>query len=83
MFLENNKIIIFAISAIGDFTVLVFADLMVHSQFLSICSNLIKMGSLELGLSRVPMSADFIDPLYTESSHSAEGQRGARPLFGL
>ena len=70
MFLENNKIIIFAISAIGDFTVLVFADLMVHSQFLSICSNLIKMGSLELGLSRVPMSADFIDPLYSESSHS-------------
>ena len=36
-----------------------------------ICSNLIKMGSLELDLSRVPMSADFIDPLYTESSHSA------------
>ena len=28
------------------------------------------MGSLELGLSRVPMSADFIDPLYSESSHS-------------
>ena len=71
MFLENNKIIIFAISAIGDFTVLVFADLMVHSQFLSIYSNLIKKGSsLELGLSRVPMSADFIDPQYSESSYS-------------
>ena len=36
---------------------------------LQICSKLIKMGSLELGLSRVPMSADFIDPLYSESSH--------------
>ena len=37
---------------------------------LKICSILFKIRSLELGLSRVPMSADFIDPLYSESSHS-------------
>ena len=30
---------------------------------LQICSNYIKMGSLELGLSTMPKSADFIDPL--------------------
>ena len=39
---------------------------------LQICSKLIKMGSLELCLGRVPMSADFIDPHFTETSHSAE-----------